>query len=397
MKIFESAPDGILISDFGNRGVIDINQRFEQISGYGRGEILGRTMTDIGLLMDPFFWHRLMSRLRREGALRNLEYQMRRKTGEIATISWSAEAIEIDSRPCFVSVHRDVTAERIAAESLLLRRQHVDHLVTIGQLCGRVAHDFNRLLTAVFGSAKVPDDQLHAHDAARRDLENIRRAALRAHALARQLVMFTRHNATSPVVLEPNEMLARLSRIFRLAVAPGIELVMDTHRDVGWVNADADQIEQLVINLVVNARDAMPDGGVLTITSDAVDVDAAFARDHPGAVPGAFVRLRVSDTGSGISAADQERIFAPWFTTKDPSDGSGLGLAVVRAIATQAGGYVLVESAPGHGATFSVYLPRLAATCQPHEHRGGPACSPGSPLLEMKSVESGPSPICPRL
>lgn len=382
MKIFESAPDGILISEFGSKGVIDINQRFEQISGYSRSEILGRRMTDIGLVMAPSFWNRLVSRLRAEGSLRNLEYQMRRKTGEIATICWSAEVIEIDSRPSFVSVHRDITAEKIAAESLRVGPQHVQDLQTIGQLCGRVADDFNRLLTAVFGSTEVADAQLDVQSTARCDLEKIRRAALRAQALARQLVMFTRPDATRPVVLEPNEMLARLSRIFRLAVAPGIELVMQTHRDVGWIKADADQIEQVVINLVVNARDAMPAGGILTIATDAVDVDESFARKHRGAVPGAFVRLRVRDTGCGITSEDQEKIFAPWFTTKDPSTGSGLGLAVVRVVALQAGGYVLVESTPGRGATFSVYLPLLVASCERQKPGGGPACSPGAPPLD---------------
>ena len=229
----------------------------------------------------------------------------------------------------------------------------------IGQLAGGVAHDFNNLLTVISGRSHLALAQLPADHALRRHIDLIRTTADRAAALTRQLLAFSRKQVLEPKVLDLNAVVAGLAPMLSRLIGENLELTAVPAPGLGRVKADPSQLEQVIVNLAVNARDAMPQGGRLTIETGNVELDEAYTRRHPGATPGRFVMVAVNDTGHGMDAATQARIFEPFFTTKEPGKGTGLGLATVFGIVKQSGGSIWVYSEPGHGTTFKVYLPRV--------------------------------------
>jgi len=229
----------------------------------------------------------------------------------------------------------------------------------IGQLAGGVAHDFNNLLTVISGRSHLALAQLPGDHALRRHIDLIRTTADRAAALTRQLLAFSRKQVLEPKVLDLNAVVAGLAPMLSRLIGEDLELTAVPAPGLGRVKADPTQVEQVIVNLAVNARDAMPQGGRLTIETGNVELDEAYTRRHPGANPGRFVMVAVNDTGHGMDAATQARIFEPFFTTKEPGKGTGLGLATVFGIVKQSGGSIWVYSEPGHGTTFKVYLPRV--------------------------------------
>ncbi len=253
---------------------------------------------------------------------------------------------------------RDIS-ERKHNEAVLRQSQKLE---AIGSLAGGIAHDFNNLLTAIIGYAELVAADLEADAPVRPDVDEIVRAARSAESLTRQLLIFSRKSIVQPVDLRLDEVIARLERLLGRMVGEHIEFDVSLDRAAGLVRADPGQIEQVLMNLVVNARDAMPTGGALTITTGAVELDTAFARAHDGTSVGPFVFLAVADTGCGMSPDVQAQMFDPFFTTKGPDKGTGLGLATVHAIVQQAHGYIVVESRVGRGTTFTVYLPRVAGS-----------------------------------
>lgn len=262
-------------------------------------------------------------------------------------------------------VGMDVT-ERQLLEAQLRQSQKMD---AVGQLAGGIAHDFNNLLTAIHGYAELLADSLPDADQRRADTEEIKRAADRAASLTRQLLAFSRKQILVPQVLRLGDAVAEVAPMLRRLISESIDLQTITH-DSGRVKADAGQIEQVLVNLTVNARDAMPNGGRLTIETADVSLDEHFARQHASARPGPHVVLAVSDTGHGMDTATQSRLFEPFFTTKAKGQGTGLGLATVYGIVKQSGGHIWVYSEVGRGSTFKVYLPQTdepvqAAPAQP--------------------------------
>lgn len=250
-------------------------------------------------------------------------------------------------------VGTDVT-ERQLLEAQLRQSQKMD---AVGQLAGGIAHDFNNLLTAIHGYAELLADSLPDADQRRADTEEIKRAAERAASLTRQLLAFSRKQILVPQVLRLGDAVAEVTPMLRRLICESIDLQTITN-DGGHVKADAGQIEQVLVNLTVNARDAMPNGGRLTIETADVSLDEHFARQHASARPGPHVMLAVSDTGHGMDAATQSRLFEPFFTTKAQGQGTGLGLATVYGIVKQSGGHIWVYSEVGRGSTFKVYLPQ---------------------------------------
>jgi len=229
----------------------------------------------------------------------------------------------------------------------------------VGRLAGGIAHDFNNLLTAILGFSENILQKLDAGSGLRQDAEEIKHAGERAAALTRQLLAFSRRQPLQPKVLDLNAVVVGIERMLRRVIGEDVELRTVLEAEIGHVLADPGQVEQVLLNLAVNARDAMPGGGALTIETRNADLDPEFAKRHPGARAARYVTVSVSDTGTGMTKEVMAHLFEPFFTTKGPGKGTGLGLATVCGIARQSGGFVTVSSKPGRGSVFKVYLPRV--------------------------------------
>jgi nitrogen-specific signal transduction histidine kinase/ActR/RegA family two-component response regulator len=258
-------------------------------------------------------------------------------------------------------IGRDVTQRR-ELESELRQAQRLD---AVGRLAGGVAHDFNNLLTVVVGRAQLLLRALPAKAPGRRHVQLIHETAERAAALIQQLLAFSRRTVLKPEILDLNIVTARVEPVLRRLIGEHIDLRTDLDPALGQVEADPNRMTQIILTLAVNARDAMPQGGRLTIATDNVELDEQAARAIPGSRPGRYVRLVVSDSGRGMDADTLAHVFEPFFTTKGRSQGAGLGLAAVYGIVTQSGGAIAVRSRPGQGARFEVFLPRTDAVAEP--------------------------------
>lgn len=253
-----------------------------------------------------------------------------------------------------LGVTRDIS-ERKRLEEQLRQAQKME---AVGLLAGGIAHDFNNLLTAILGYSNLLLADLSEDSPLRSDIVGIKRASERAATLTRQLLAFSRQQVLKPELLNLNNIVANMGEMLHRLIGEDIELVTLHGAESAWVKADPSQIEQVIINLVVNARDAMPQGGKLIIETNQVELDETYTRSHIGVKPGRYVLLAISDTGQGMDTETQARIFDPFFTTKEQGKGTGLGLATVHGIVNQSGGHIWVYSEPGQGTTFRVYLPQ---------------------------------------
>jgi PAS domain S-box-containing protein len=375
-RAFNANPSGMAITTLQGR-VVDVNEAFLRTLGYTRDEAIGRTTVELGLWRSQEERTRAVQETQEHGRVQQIEIEGRTKGSAPRTLLYSAELIELEGVPHVLVLTTDITERRQLEDQL----RQAGKMEAVGQLAGGVAHDFNNILTAILGYADLLAEGLPAADQRREDLEEIRKAAQRAAALTRQLLAFSRKQVLEPRALDVNLLVDNMDKMLRPLLGENIQLRAVPAPKLHAVRADPNQIEQVILNLAVNARDAMPKGGKLTIETANVDLDEHYAARHATVVPGPHVLLAVSDTGTGMDAATQARIFEPFFTTKDPGRGTGLGLATVYGIVKQSGGSIWVYSELGHGTTFKIYFPALNA---PAER----LARPSAPVLGLVGIET---------
>jgi PAS domain S-box-containing protein len=358
--LFETV--NLIVLGLDARGRVDyVNPYFLRLTGYTADEVLGQPWIETFLPehvradLDAAF--RELSELEANPHFRN---PILTRDGRERMISWHNTVVrDADGRGVgTLSVGEDVT------EHELLERQfrQAQKMEAIGRLAGGVAHDFNNLLTVITGYSNLLLTALSPGSPHRSDVEAISDAAGKAASLTRQLLAFSRQQVLAPSILNVNDVVRGSQRMLQRLLGEDLHLVISLDSELGSVRADAGQLEQVLLNLAVNARDAMPDGGSLTIETANVELSGSYTKEHLGAEAGPHVLLAVSDTGVGMDAATQARIFEPFFTTKPAGKGTGLGLATVYGIVEQSGGFLWVYSEPGKGTTFKVYLPMTGAT-----------------------------------
>jgi PAS domain S-box-containing protein len=291
-----------------------------------------------------------------------IEYRLIRSDGEIIWVRDSARVKRDHRSKIIYGVVSDIT-ERKQLEEQLYQSQKME---AIGLLAGGVAHNFNNLMTVITGYSELLDSRLNQGDSLRQDVEQIRKAGEQAAALTGQLLAFSRKQVLQPRVLDLNTVVGNMDQMLRPIIGEDIDLVIALDQKLGPVKADPGQMEQVIMNLVINARDAMPRGGKLTIETANAELDESYTRLHVDVKPGIYVMLAVSDTGDGMAEETRAHIFEPFYTTKEQGQGTGLGLATVHGIVNQSDGHIWVYSEPSHGTTFKIFLPEIETGKQIH-------------------------------
>jgi PAS domain S-box-containing protein len=350
-----SAAFGICRCTLGGR-FLDVNPALINMLGLGSVEDLLKLDARRDVFVQPQELDRLVEDYRRTGSLNGVEVQWKRKDGRVIIVRLSGSAAVSADEPEEVLelIAEDIT-DRRQLEEQLRQAQKMD---AVGRLAGGVAHDFNNLLMVINGYTEVLLEQLEPDSAMHHKVQSIQQAADRAATLTRQLLAFSRKQLLELKVIDVNAVVGDMERLLRPLIGENIELVTRLSAETGHTRADAGQLEQVIMNLVVNAKDAMPEGGKLTLRTADVTVRPNFS-EHRFIHPGRYAVISVSDTGHGMDKETQSRIFEPFFTTKEKGKGTGLGLSTVYGIVKQSNGYVFVESEPGAGTTFNVYLPRV--------------------------------------
>lgn len=346
--------------------------------GYAHEELTSRTPLDLAPHLTDQGLRALLASLRGGEKPVVFETVHRRKDGSEYPVEVHLQLVETGDRELGLAIVDDITGRR-RLEAQLARIQKMEAL---GQLGAGIAHDFNNILTTAGGYAQLVREQVPIGDPIRGDLDQIVAATERGAALVRQILAFSRRSVLEPRVVDLNGLIEGLGPMLARLLGEDVDLTLTLDSQLGHLKGDPGQVEQVIINLAVNARDAMPDGGQLSITTANVELDDAYAGCHSGVVPGPYVQLAVSDTGAGMDAATLEHMFEPFFTTKGPDRGTGLGLATVHGIVNQSGGHVWAYSEPGHGTSFKVYFPRVDEHAAPFvARRSGDGAGTGSETI----------------
>ena len=361
-SIFENSADGIFQTTPEGQ-LLAANRALAETLGYASPEELCRNMKNVEQnWVEPKRRSEFKRLLEERGAVEGFEYEVYRKDGSRIWISESSRLVH-DQKGNVVSYEgtwRDITERRQLEEQL----RQAQKMEAVGQLAGGIAHDFNNLLTIVSGYGQLLRGSLENDSRLREHVQEVLKAADRAASLTGQLLAFSRRQVLTPQVLDLNDVVANMDKMLLCLMGENHDLAMIQGKQLGRVMADPGQIEQVIMNLAVNARDAMPEGGRLTIETANVVLDEAYARKHVALAPGPYVMLGVSDTGCGMDAEIEAHMFEPFFTTKEPGKGTGLGLATVYGIVKQSGGYISVESKVGNGTTFKIFLPHVDKAAQ---------------------------------
>jgi PAS domain S-box-containing protein len=355
-RLIEQADDGVFVADSDGRFVV-VNSAICRMLGYSREELCQLSILDTYLPGDKAAGQKRIGEVR-SGANARFERLMLRKDGTSLPVEISARRLE-DGR--HQAIARDITERKLAEEEkakLQAQLHHAQRMESIGRLAGGVAHDFNNLLTVINGYSHLLLKDMKAGDPVRDGLEQICRAGERAAGLTQQLLAFSRKQVLQPRALDLNRVVEEMRPMLARLVGEDLELSVGLCAEATTIYADPHQLEQVIMNLAANARDAMREGGKLSIDTAVVEWDESHAQLHPQARPGPHVLLAVSDTGVGMDEETRRHIFEPFFTTKEVGQGTGLGLSMIQGIVEQSGGFIEVTSQPACGTTLRVYLPR---------------------------------------
>jgi two-component system, cell cycle sensor histidine kinase and response regulator CckA len=363
--LIETTRTGYVIVDPQGQ-VLDANPEYVRLTGHTELEkILGRSVLEWTVAPDREKNAAAIKHCLHYGLVKNLELYYAGTDGRSIPVEINATVISASTGIQLISLVQDVTDRKQAEETLRKSEeqlQQAQKMEAVGKLAGGVAHDFNNILTAISGQSELLLMDLPENDSRRHGVQEIQSAADRATSLTRQLLAFSRKQIIQPTILDLNELIQNLDQMLRRLIPEDMQIVSILGANLGRVFADPGQIEQTIVNLAVNARDAMPQGGKLIIETANAALDVEYCQQHAEVKPGQYVMLAVSDTGIGINPETQSRIFEPFFTTKEMGRGTGLGLSMVYGIIKQNGGHIWVYSEPGHGTTFKIYLPRTAET-----------------------------------
>ena len=355
-SVFEDAPYGIYRAGLSGQLFL-VNSTLEQMLGYGSQDELLKANLATDIYCDPGEHQRLIETFPQHQGFKDIEFEWKRKDGTRITVRSSGRPVRDETGEfAYLEVFaEDITQRRVLEKQLRMAQK----MEAIGRLSGGIAHDFNNLLGVIMGYSQVMKRSLGPAHSSYEHAEEIEKASQRAVSLTRQLLAFSRQQVLEPAILNLNALVSDMEKMLPRLIGEDIKLNLILAPTLGQVKADQGQIEQVVMNLAVNARDAMPGGGKLIIQTANVELDVAYTLEHPGSKPDRYVMLAVTDTGIGMDPETQAHIFEPFFTTKERDKGTGLGLATVYGVVKQSGGYIAVDSEKGKGASFSVYLPRV--------------------------------------
>ncbi|MDX1632887.1 MAG: PAS domain S-box protein, partial [Thermoanaerobaculia bacterium] len=386
--LFRANPAGIVVTRMDDGTIADVNDAYLRIVGYDREEVLGRSTTELGIV-DPEYRMSSVRDLVEADVGQTDQYVLRRKDGGEAVVLASAEEITLWGEPHLLVMAQDITEYR----SLERQLREAQKMEAVGRLAGGIAHDFNNLLTVIRSQADLVLMDLGVSNPVAEDMQLIRESADRAARLTRQLLAFSREQVLEPRVVDLNEMLRSMGDLLERTLGEQVRIRTDFEEGLNPIRVDPAQLEQVVVNLAVNARDAMPEGGTLTLSTDTEawpvgDGDSSTGEDGEES---RVVKLEVSDTGVGMDQETMARIFEPFFTTKRDSGGTGLGLATSYGIVRQSGGTIEVNSEPGSGSTFVLRFPAAAGPVEWPEEELSKTREPGMVDARVLVVEDDPS------
>ena len=356
-RLFEAAHDGILLLDVDTGEITDVNPFLSELLGYSHAELLGKTLWEIGLFKDIDASKLAFRELIANRFVRYDDLPFQTKSGKSVSVEVVSNIYRADGHQVIQCNIRDIR-QREEAELSEQRLRQAQKMEAIGQLAGGLAHDFNNLLGVILGYCELLEAQAAMPEPTREMILEIQNAGESAKKLTQRLLAFSRRQVMQPVIMDLNDTVRRTKKMLGRLIGADIRLKSVLGDNLGRISADPSQVELVLLNLAINARDAMPKGGQIVLKTANVEIDEASARQHTFTAPGHYVVLTVSDTGSGMSLETQSHIFEPFFSTKPPGLGTGLGLSTVFGIVRQSGGSISVDSEPGAGATFKIHFPQ---------------------------------------
>ena len=385
-SVVEGAPYGVFRASVDGR-LMRVNPALREMLGYPTStELLAATLGEHVFRKAEDFQH-LVRLLGSTDEFKDVEMEWKRKDGSFITVRCSGRSVKgADENATYFEVFvEDVTERRVLERQLRMAAK----MEAVGRLSGGIAHDFNNLLGVIIGYSQILKRKVEPNNPLQEHIEEIEKAGQRATSLTRQLLAFSRQQILTPVVLDLNDLVSDMVKMLPRLIGEDIAVTTKLGAAIGKVKADQGQIEQVLMNLAVNSRDAMPSGGKLVIETTDMVMDEIYVRHHPGAKPGKYVMLSVADSGVGMNSETLLHIFEPFFTTKELGKGTGLGLATVYGVVKQSGGYIWVDSELGKGSCFQIFLPRVeeAVTCVAQSALSSPVLRGNETILVVEDSE----------